>query len=137
MTKLLLIPVSERPDDAVQVLWDLLAERPAVANISHRQMPTFEEHEQFVENNPYYEWYLIEADCGIVGAIYITHAYEIGIAIFSQHQRKGYAKQAVYMLMAENGKQRYLANVAPGNEASKAFWRKIGFRHIQETYCAD
>ena len=133
---MLLIPVSERPD-AVQILWDLLAERPAIANISHVAMPSFEDHERFVDNHPYYEWYLIEVEGQVVGAIYFTHAYEIGIAIFAQHQRKGYAKQAVYKLMAEHGKQRWLANVAPGNEASKAFWRKLGFRHIQETYCAD
>lgn len=132
-----LIQVSARPDEAVHVLWDLLAERPAIANISHVEMPTFEEHEAFVDNHPYYEWYLIQVEGQFVGAIYLTHAFEIGIAIFAQHQRKGYAKQAVYKLMAEHGKQRWLANVAPGNEASKAFWRKLGFRHIQETYCAD
>jgi hypothetical protein len=86
-----LVPVSAVAQ-AAEILWKLLEERPAEANISHREMPSWSEHCSFVERYPYRSWYLIKAQGEFVGAIYLTRHFEIGISILKEHQRHGYAK---------------------------------------------
>jgi RimJ/RimL family protein N-acetyltransferase len=113
-------------------LWRLLAQRPQQANISHRKMPTWQEHCDFVDSRPYLYWYLI--DCGdYVGAVYLSKQREIGIGVLAQFWGHGYGKSAIQMLMAKHpGK--FLANVAPGNRVSIELFADMGFRHIQNTY---
>ena len=133
-----LIPVSEHPD-ATQILWDLLAERPAYANISHKQMPTWHEHAEFVRcQNPYEAWYLIEETPHIVvGAIYLTFANEIGVGIFQKYQQCGYGSDAVVLLMMQHGERNYLANIAPLNQTSMHMFEKLGFKPIQVTFALE
>lgn len=119
--------------DALEILYELLKERPVEANISHRALPTFEQHRQFVTRRPYEAWYLIEEGESTVGATYLTKAREVGIFIFLAHQRKSYAAAGITMLR-EKHPGRLLANVAPGNQTSHALFLKLGGRVIQHTY---
>lgn len=120
------------PED-VGLLYQLLRERPPVANISHKQMPTMREHTTFVNRRPYLAWYVVEADGTPVGSTYVTDRREVGIAILEEHWRKGYGRQALQALR-ELHPGKLLANVAPGNEASHALFRDIGGKVIQHTY---
>lgn len=61
----------------VVALYNLLHRRKY--NISHKKMPTFEEHEIFVQNNPYRAWYLIKKENLCVGSVYILRDNCIGI----------------------------------------------------------
>ena len=138
-----LIPIEDR-SDAAHILWDLLAERPANANISHREMPTWDAHVAFVRNNPYAFWGLIETMHGIVGAIYLSKpggpsvpGNEIGIDIFSWAQGQGHGTEAVKLLMEMHGDRRYIANVSPRNEASQALFKSLGFRLCQFTFAKE
>lgn len=128
-----LISVYEYPG-ADEILLDLLSERPKEANISHKRMPSLEDHRRFIASMPYKAWCLI--DCGeIVGSVYLTDRNEIGIAIFRQHQGKGYARNAIVMMMEKHPKvKRFIANVAPGNQRSIDLFSGMNFRHIQNTY---
>jgi len=144
-----LVDVYSAPE-AARVLYDLLAEREPQTNISHKAMPTWDEHVRFVASKPYQAWYLLEVDDGnnsrtappqIVGAIYLTKPAakaragdEIGVFVFKAHRGKGYGKAAIKALMSQHGKRRYLANIAPGNAASIKLFDALGFRHIQNTY---
>lgn len=120
--------------DAVGLLYKLLGEREPQQCISHKAMPTMDQHIAFFRSRPYIAWYLIEAGEGcIVGAAYLTHAREIGIFIFKDNQGKGYGSKAVAMLL-ERHPGRILANINPRNEASLRLFKKLGFTHIQETY---
>ena len=136
-----LIPVSE-DHRAAGILYMLLKERPESSWISHSKLPTWEEHCQFVAVNPYRYWYLI-VDDEPVGALEVLPTNELGVSILGQCRRQGYASRAIKQFMAtheplpaipaiRNG--HWLANIAVGNEQSKAFFRKIGFKSIQETY---
>ena len=40
-------------------LYNLLKERDPRANISHKKMPTYNEHVMFVSSRPYSKWYVI------------------------------------------------------------------------------
>jgi RimJ/RimL family protein N-acetyltransferase len=134
-----LVPISEHPDHA-KVLYELLAERDHVANISHKAMPTWEQHQAFIASDPYAVWSLIDVGGQIVGSIYLTDRDEIGVAVFWKHQRRGYGANAVQTLMAlldPKCQRRFLANVAPGNEASRKMFEKLGFKLVQHTYCME
>jgi hypothetical protein len=142
-----LIPVEPWNETHLQALYKLLEERPAAANISHKVLPTWEEHCQFVlgmapglrdefsrQHPRYRRWDLVcEENSRIVGAVYLTNRDEIGISIFAGDQRMGYASAALRMLIKECGPRDYLANVAPGNSASLLFFAKHGFIPIQHT----
>ena len=122
---------------ASNVLWRLLEERPAHANISHRAMPTREQHEAFIQSHLYEAWYLIE-DLSFhrqaVGSVYLTKDDEIGVFVFKEFQRQGFAKQAIAELMYLHPRERYLANINPENDVSTRLFGRLGFKHIQETH---
>lgn len=140
---------------ALEVLYELLAERPDEAAISHKRMPGLLEHVDFVNSRPHRFWYLIEAErvedhddteqgaWVTVGAISATDRNEIGIAILKAHQRCGYAAQAIAQVMlqyeplpAEAGlrSNRWLANIATRNLPSIALFEGLGGKPIQITY---
>lgn len=125
------------------VLWNLLAERPAKANISHTRMPTLAEHEAFIESKPYRAWFLINAPTGPVGAIYATRRNEIGIAILRRYQRLGYARRAIMRFVVDlpplpaipaERTGYYVANVSPENEGSHALFEGLGCTIASLTY---
>ena len=43
-----------------QFLYELLKNKDPNSNISHKKMPTYDEHVKFVLSKPYTNWYIIE-----------------------------------------------------------------------------
>lgn len=130
-------------ESVVEMLYELLLERPQEANISHSKMPTYAEHEAFVATIPYEHWYAIIAHQTTVGAVSATRQNELGIGILKAHQRQGYAASALTQFMLDHKplpavpslrRGTWLANVAPGNPASHALFRALGGKIIQTTY---
>lgn len=119
---------------ATRILYDLLKERNPDHNISHKSMPSFDEHLEFVETRPYTAWYLIKSEMDYLGAVYLSREDEIGIFIFKEHQNQGYSSWAIEQIMAYHPRERYYANIAPLNHISKKVFRGLGFRKLQETY---
>jgi len=130
-----LIPIQSVGTPGQDILYQLLKERTPEQSISHKSMPTMQEHIDFIESRPYLAWYFIQ-DEDIVGSIYLTNQREIGISIFKHYQSSGYGKEAVKALM-KRYPGRFLANVAPENEPSRDFFKGLGFKKIQVTYEAD
>ena len=121
---------------APEVLFALLKERPAKANISHRRMPSWAEHLKFIRSKPYKSWHLVaDKDGNYVGGTYLSKADEIGIFLFKKYQKRGYGKEVIGALIKKHRSvKRFLANISPGNTESIAFFKKMDFRHIQNTY---
>ena len=117
-----------------EFLYDLLLQRNPDANISHKKMPTYEEHVNFVKSSPYSKWYIIEVDEERAGSIYLTKQNEIGIFLNEGLQEKGIGSNALNLLIGKNPDLRYLANINPENKKSIEFFKKLGFRLIQYTY---
>lgn len=131
------IDVREHPR-ASAVLYALLEERRPEHSISHRRMPSLAEHNRFVAGyggpyEPYKFWGLIEVSGQIVGHVYLTRRDEIGIQIFEHHQRRGYGRDAVKLLMQLFGDRDYLANINPSNGPSIDMFAKMGFEILQVT----
>lgn len=128
-----LVAINKAKHEQVKFLYDLLAEREPEESISHKTMPTFPEHQQFVKSNPYFAWYLIEVGKEHVGTIYLTRGREIGISILKSHRRKGYAEEAIRQLM-ERWPGKFYANINPANIKSIMMFGKFGFGLVQHTY---
>tara|TARA_B100000745_G_scaffold121294_1_gene78583 strand:+ start:508 stop:1002 length:495 start_codon:yes stop_codon:yes gene_type:complete len=137
-------------DSDAKFLFDLLEERDVSANISHKKMPSYNSHVQFIKSEPYKKWYIIYVrhylsslkdpleyryDKEKVGSIYLSKNDEIGIFISKKFHGKNIGKYALNDLMAKDTRiKRYLANVNPKNKKSIAFFKKNGFELLQHTF---
>ena len=109
-------------------------ERDSHQNISHKNMPTYNQHISFVSSRPYSKWYVILSGVNKVGSIYLTPQNEIGIFIKKSFQGKQLGNIALHKLIQKNPKKRYLANVNPQNKKSMCFFKNNGFKLIQYTF---
>lgn len=142
MLKLVLI--TDLPNrEVMDLMWQLLVERPPEACVSHQKMPTREEHEAFVRNHPYRAWMVILENDKPVGSIIATEGNEIGIAVLRAHQNRRIATRAITLLINSMSplpalKSRrpagWVANVSPLNSASHALFLGLGAEVIQVTY---
>lgn len=128
------IVLSEVTESDCEFLYDLLKNRDPRASISHKKMPSYDEHLRFVLSKPYSIWYIIEFRNQKVGSVYLSKQDEIGIYMIKEFQSMGIDEKAVGLLMKKNSRSRYLANVAPENYLLQEFFKKLGFKGLQYTY---
>lgn len=121
----------------LRFLFNFLKERDPDTNISHKKMPSFTEHKQFVKSKPYSYWYVIELARKKIGTIYLSKNNEIGIFIKMEYQNKGIATKALKLLITKHPRKRFLANVNPKNKFSAKFFKNNNFKLIQHTYELD
>tara|TARA_B100002049_G_scaffold225081_1_gene196884 strand:+ start:324 stop:758 length:435 start_codon:yes stop_codon:yes gene_type:complete len=115
-------------------LYELLKNKDPNANISHKKMPSYDEHVEFVMSKPYTNWYVIEYDKKNVGSIYLSKQDEIGISINNDYEYDQIVKSALKLLMKLNQRKRYLANVGPKDVKSQEFLLKNGFTSLEYVY---
>ena len=122
--------------DRYAVTWQLLVEREDWVNITHRQMPTRQQHEAFVDSKPYLEWWVILVFPGLrpAGTINLSTQNEIGIFILRAFRRQGIGPEAVKRMINMHPHTRLLANINPHNIISIQMFEELGFKHIQNTY---
>ena len=106
----------------VKFLFDLLKERNPRVNISHKKMPTYNQHRKFIKSKQK------------IGSIYLSKNDEIGIFLSKKFQGKNVGNFALNELMKKNPRKRFLANVSPKNKKSMEFFKKNGFKLIQYTF---
>ena len=117
-----------------EFLYEQLKEREGYVNISHKSIPTWDEHLEFIKSEPYFEWDIIFVDEECIGNIYLTNRDEIGIFIKKKFQSQGFGSDALKQFLQKTGKKRFLANINPTNYKSIQFFGKNGFSHITSTY---
>lgn len=105
-------------------LYELLERRNPKANITHREMPSWEEHIRFNDSHPYKEDYIIERDGNMVGRVYLTE-HTIGI------QTLDGSDEEVLQHFRHKGLQ---VEVAPSNKFYKQTLKKLGFKLLHETW---
>jgi RimJ/RimL family protein N-acetyltransferase len=132
MIKLIDVYEYDNRYDALRALYAHLAERTPIQAISHREMPSWKQHCEFVEKRPYAAWYLI-IDGNIIGNIYLTNHREVGIHIAGEFRKAGNGHHALtHLRVLHPGPM--LANINPANEASIAFFKRHGATLLQHTY---
>ena len=115
-------------------LYELLKNKDPNANISHKKMPSYDEHVEFVMSKPYTNWYIIEYDKKNIGSIYLSKQDEIGISIKRDYKYEQIAKPALKLLIKLNPRKRYLANTSPKDVRSQEFFLKNGFNSLEYIY---
>ena len=64
---------------SAEILFNLLKEREH--SISHKRIPTYKEHKNFINSNPYLHWYVVLSKEIVLGSFYIKNDNSIGINI--------------------------------------------------------
>ena len=118
----------------VLFLYDLLKIRDPLANISHKKMPSYDEHTNFILSNPYTIWYIIEYEGKKTGSIYLSKQDEIGISLVDNSLYDKIGKSIIKLLFKNNPRKRYLAKVSPQNKKLQNFFVNNGFRGLEYTY---
>lgn len=119
----------------LKFLYKLLGERKPWQNISHREMPTWEEHVRFVESKPYISWFVVCNGRELIGATYLSKDIEIGIFLLEEHQHKGYGTKMLDALYQHHKEiEVFKTNTSPLNSSSMAFFNNKGFQWWETTY---
>jgi len=118
-------------------LYSLLAQRDSTINISHKRMPTYEQHVQYLSRSPYLWHRIITLSDLPIGMCYRTIEGYVGIFLDRTFQGFGYGPTVLQMIIAEHPRSRLIANVNPSNRRSMRMFRKAGFKFIQMTYALE
>ena len=134
MDRLEIIDLKQVIKTDYRFLYQILKEREMDTNISHKKMPTYNEHIDFVQSKPYSKWYIIYFGRKKVGSVYISKQNEIGIFIKKKFLKNGIGTKVLKIILEKNPKKRFLANINPKNKKSIKFFKKNGFKLLQKTY---
>ena len=125
----------------VLILYKILKERDRKSNISHKKIPTLEDHKIFINAFPYRYWFIIKKSRNILGSAYITKSNEISITLLKKS--KSHFIETINLILANikplpaiasrrNGN--FTLNLAPDNKFYINILNDIGSKKIQETY---
>lgn len=87
-----------RGNEHAEILYALLKTRKH--KISHKTLPTLEEHTKFIVNHPYRVWFLIKSAEGFVGSIYAYKNNGIGISV--NHKKNHFIAPAIILFLEKN-----------------------------------
>lgn len=129
----------EPTDKQIEILYDFLRIRNFP--ISHTNLPEFNEHKEFVINNPYRVWMLIYQRKIPIGTIYISNDNSIGISLKTNSIM---LMKSLIKKVLENYKplpaiksirgNNFHININPSDKKLISIIKKIGLVHIQSTY---
>ena len=115
-------------------LYDLLKARDSLANISHKKVPSYNEHVNFILSNPYTIWYIIEYEGKKIGSVYLSKHDEIGISLVDNSLYNKIGKSIIKLLIKNNPRKHYLAKVSPRNKKLQNFFVNNDFTGLEYTY---
>lgn len=118
-------------------LYKLLKERDDSMNISHRAMPTYLQHCNFVKEHPYGMWYAVWHGRLKIGHWYLTKQNEVGLFVARKYQWKGYGTRILATIAREFSGTTLLANINPKNKRSLKLFKSLGFGPVQVTLRRD
>lgn len=126
-------------DEDIQTLYELLAIREI--SISHKAMPSFEEHRDFVLNHPYRSWYLVRKNNTVLGSVYFHFDNSIGInmprqssdVILATLEKATLIHQPLPGIKSVRSGV-FFVNVNPQNMALELALRRLGWSVLQVSY---
>ena len=127
-------------DEQLKVLFHQLKYR--AFTISHKHMPSFEEHERFVNNHPYREWFLVNQANTSLGNVYIHYNNSIGLNCGSNitpHQieillNKIYSSYTPLPALPSVRNGEFFLNIASSNFDLQEKLKALGFIELEKTF---
>jgi hypothetical protein len=110
-------------------------------SISHNKIPSSEEHNKFVLDNPYIEWYLLYKDRNLLGSIYFHTDNSIGLNL--SHPKKddiieiiNTVKKNHYPLSSIKSVRRgeFFINISPDDVNMIQILKKLNKKEIQYSF---
>ncbi len=127
-------------ESQIQVLFDHLSMR--THHISHQNLPPFDAHKRFVQNNPYRAWFLIKEGGKTLGNIYVQNDNSLGLNNVEEIACN--AIKNIIDLVYENlapldpipsvRYKDFFFNIAIGNTKMMEKLDEIGFEPMKTTY---
>ena len=126
----------------IETLYNLLKKR--VHNISHDQIPSFEEHRSFVLNHPYRKWFLVKNNDIYFGSIYVLDNNCIGINMDTDNV--DIIKKSIHWILTEIKplpgiksirNKNFHININPNNKKMAKLLKDLDARLIEHTYIID
>ena len=122
----------------IHTLYNLLQSRKHT--ISHKYLPSFEEHSHFVKNHPYRYWYLVKQGDHYMGSIYIKDDNSLGINLASEIEL--IKKSILYLLknfkpllpVKSVRSEKFHINIAPENIQFRDTLIELGAELIEHTF---
>ena len=125
----------------IRILFKILKERKLCSNISHSNIPSFEDHIKFVKSMPYRYWFLVLKEKEYLGAFYITKNNEISIklindsdAIFKEILHIIFKNFKPLSAIPSKRNSKFIINLSPNDKFYNKLLNRIGAEKIQETY---
>ena len=134
-----LIRIDCKKTSHIRILYILLSKRKY--SISHKKLPSYLEHKNFVNNSPYRVWYLIKNINSYIGSIYISNENVIGLNV-DFHNSGEYIEILKILLNIHKPlkpinsirNSHFVINVSPHNKVLLDCMNKIGMEHIQTSF---
>ena len=132
----LVIPTSAQ----IETLYTQLKNRSH--SISHKSVPSFDEHAEFVQNHPYRKWIIVKDTEIAIGNVYIQYNNSIGLnvdSLVSCEQINKILKE-IYAshspLPAEPSVRfgEFFLNVATDNKMLQKKLSSLGFSEVERTF---
>ena len=131
-----IIPTSEQ----IAILYELLESREF--NISHKSMPSMDQHDSFVRNHPYRGWWLIYDflnKSNVIGSVYVNFDNSVGVHLkmdkieFTAENFLETLKKEINPLPPESSKRYgdFFFNVSPKNNDLINWLSDCGYRVSQ------
>jgi len=114
-------------------LYKLLKQRPKDECISHRKMPTYQQHCKYLKTFPFFLNIIILVDGKSVGNLYETDRHEIGIHVLPKYKYLAEEIIDVVIDLAKKGKDKVYFNINPKDNRFKSLLTKR-CKLIQYTY---
>lgn len=111
-------------------------------NISHKSVPSFDEHTQFVQNHPYRKWIIIKDSEIVIGNVYIQYNNSIGLNVDSlvtceqiNKILKGiYGSYSPLPAVPSVRIGEFFLNVATDNKILQKKLSSLGFSEVERTF---
>ena len=127
----------------ISILYELLAKRDY--GISHKNLPSMAQHQDFVVNHPYRSWYLIWQNKSCIGNLYISPQNTVGLHLdpkestefledILSYVRANYAPLPEVKSIRSRG---FVIHVAPENTALIQALDRLGKKIIQLSYAIE
>jgi hypothetical protein len=123
----------------IEELYELLKKR--VFTISHKRLPSYDEHKKFVLSHPYRSWYLIKSDESFLGSIYLLKDNTVGLFLVDDNFED--IEESIKWLLLNHKPLKpiksvraasFHINISPTHEILNSILKKIGAEPLQISY---